>query len=482
MLHSVVRSPARPWTSPVLASLRARSGAETLPITPLTKDQLDLWLPTQPAAIEAWVSSTAFTAEPGQLSLVAGTDGRLARVLVGLPAGDDPWAYAGLPTTLPAGSYRLDIDLGPQGASRAALGWALGCYGFNRYRKTDKMLPVLVWPKGADRAGVERAAGATFFVRDLINTPASDMGPAELAETARALAEEFEGKLQVVTGAQLLAQSFPAIHAVGRASPREPRLVDLTWGRRSDPKVTVVGKGVCFDTGGLNIKSSDGMALMKKDMGGAAHALGLARMIMMAGLPIRLRVLIPAVDNAISGDALRPSDVIPTRKGLTVEVGNTDAEGRLVLADALTEAVRDKPDLLIDFATLTGAARVALGAELPALFCNSEVLAADMLAAADAAADPLWRLPLWQPYRAGLDSKVADLANVAGHSHAGAILAALFLETFVGRETAWIHLDINAWNPTNKPGRPEGGEAMGLRAAYALIDRRFGSGGGPRPA
>lgn len=460
----------------MLASLRARSGAETLPITPLTKDQLDLWLPTQPAAIAAWVSSTGFTAAPGQLSLVAGADGRLARVLVGVPIGDDLWTYAGLPMALPPGSYRLDVDLGARGADRAALGWALGCYGFNRYRKTDKALPVLVWPKGADRAGVERAAGATFFVRDLINTPAADMGPAELAEVVRALADEFEGKLQVITGAELLAQAFPAIHAVGRASPREPRLLDLTWGRRSDPKVTLVGKGVCFDSGGLDLKPSSGMLLMKKDMGGAAHALGLARMIMMAGLPIRLRVLIPAVDNAVSGDALRPLDVIQTRKGLTVEVGNTDAEGRLVLADALTEAERDKPDLLIDFATLTGAARVALGPELPALFSNNDTLAADLLAAADAVADPMWRLPLWQPYRSGLDSKVADLANVASHGHAGAIIAALFLERFVGRETAWAHLDIMAWNPGSKPGRPEGGEAMGLRAAYALIDRRYGAG------
>ena len=420
----------------MLASLRARSGAETLPITPLTKDQLDLWLPTQPATIAAWVSSTGFTATPGQLSLVAGADGRLARVLGGVPTDADLWTYAGLPVALPPGSYRLDADLGARGADRAALGWALGCYGFNRYRKTDTVLPVLVWPKGADRAGVERAAGATFFVRDLINTPAADMGPAELADVTRALADEFEGKLQVITGAELLAQTFPAIHAVGRASPREPRLLDLSWGRRSDPKVTLVGKGVCFDSGGLDLKPSSGMLLMKKDMGGAAHALGLARMIMMAGLPVRLRVLVPAVDNAISGNALRPLDVIQTRKGLTVEVGNTDAEGRLVLADALT----------------------------------------DLLAAADAVADPMWRLPLWQPYRSGLDSKIADLANVASHGHAGAIIAALFLERFVGRETAWAHLDIMAWNSGSKPGRPEGGEAMGLRAAYALIDRRFGAG------
>jgi len=459
----------------VLAALRARSGAETLPVTPLTKDQLDLWLPTQPPAVAAWVACTGFTAEPGQISLIAGEDGRLARVLAGIAGTDDPWSYAALPTSLPPGSYRLDTELGPVAAHRAALGWALGCYTFTRYRRSDKPLPVLVWPKGANRAEVERAASATFLVRDLINTPASDMGPAELADAARSLADEFEGRLKVIAGTDLLAQNYPAIHAVGRASAREPRLLDLTWGRRSDPKVTLVGKGVCFDSGGLDLKPSSNMLLMKKDMGGAAHALGLARMIMMAGLPIRLRVLIPAVDNAVSGDALRPLDVIHTRKGLTVEVGNTDAEGRLVLADALAEADRDKPELLIDFATLTGAARVALGPEVPALFSNTDALAAELLAAGDGAADPLWRLPLWKPYRKGLDSKVADLNNVASHGHAGAIIAALFLESFVSRDTPWAHLDIMAWNTSGRPGRPEGGEAMGLRAVYAVIDRRFGA-------
>jgi len=459
----------------VLVSLRARSGTETLPITPLTRDQLDLWLPTQAPAVAAWVSSTGFTAEAGQVSLIAGEDGRLARVLAGIGGADEPWSYAGLPGALPPGSYRLDADLAPEAANRAALGWALGSYTFTRYRKSDKALPVLVWPRGATRAAVERAAGATFFVRDLINTPAADMGPAELAEAARMLADEFEGKLKIIAGTDLLTQNFPAIHAVGRASPREPRLLDLTWGRRADPKVTLVGKGVCFDSGGLDLKPSSGMLLMKKDMGGAAHALGLARMIMMAGLPVRLRVLIPAVDNAVSGDALRPLDVITTRKGLTVEVGNTDAEGRLVLADALAEADRDKPDLLVDFATLTGAARVALGPELPALLCNDDALATELLAEGDAAADPLWRLPLWQPYRKGLESKVADLNNVASHAFAGAIVAGLFLESFVSRTTPWAHLDIMAWNTATKPGRPEGGEAMGLRAVYGVIDRRFGA-------
>ncbi len=460
----------------MLAALRARSGAETLPITPLTRDQLALWLPTQPAAVAAWTGSTNFTAEPGQLCLIGGENGRLARVLVGLGTADDPWAYAALPAALPTGSYRIDADLGPLAANRAALGWALGCYSFTRYRASEKALPVLVWPKGSERAAVERAAGATFFVRDLINTPAGDLGPAELAEAAQNLAEEFEGTLKVITGAELLTHNFPAIHAVGRASPREPRLIDFTWGRRTDAKVTLVGKGVCFDSGGLDLKPSSNMLLMKKDMAGAAHALGLARMIMMAGLPIRLRVLIPAVDNAVSGNALRPLDVITTRKGLTVEVGNTDAEGRLILADTLAEADREKPDLLIDFATLTGAARAALGPEVAALFSNNDALAAQLTAAGDFAHDPLWSLPLWQPYRKGLESKVADLSSVASHGHAGAIIAALFLEAFVSRETPWAHLDIMGWNTSSRPGRPEGGEAQGLRAVFELIERRFNGG------
>ena len=457
----------------MLAALRARSGTETLPLTLLTKTSIAPWLETQPAATRTFLASIAFTAEPGQLGLIAGEDGRLDRVVAGVSALDDLWAYAALPTGLPPGSYRLDVELAPAAAGLAALGWALGSYTYSRYRQSTKTLPTLVWPKGADRAATERASSATCWVRDLINTPANDLGPAELAEAARALAEEFEGRFKVVTGAELLAQNFPAIHAVGRASPREPRLIDLTWGRRSDPKVTIVGKGVCFDSGGLDIKSSQTMLLMKKDMGGGAHALGLARMIMMAGLPVRLRVLVPAVDNAVSGNAMRPLDVIQTRKGLSVEIGNTDAEGRLVLADALAEADSDKPDLLIDFATLTGAARVALGPDLPALFSNRDDLAAALLIAGTECADPLWRLPLWKPYRKGLESKVADLCNVAGHAHAGAILAGLFLENFVSPETPWLHLDIMAWNGSRRPGRPEGGEAMGLRAVYALIERRY---------
>jgi leucyl aminopeptidase len=358
-------------------------------------------------------------------------------------------------------------------ATRCALGWALGSYQFTRYHGADRAPASLVWPKGADRGAVERAGAATFMVRDLVNTPAADMGPAELADAARSLAEEFEADIKITVGNDLLAANFPAIHAVGRASPRPPRLIDITWGRRNDPKVTLVGKGVCFDTGGLDIKPSGAMLTMKKDMGGAAHALGVARMVMMAGLPVRLRVLIPAVENVIAGNAYKPSDILKTRKGLTVEVGNTDAEGRLVLCDALAEADSEKPALLVDFATLTGAARVALGPELPALFVNNEPLASDLVGAAMAASDPLWRLPLWQGYRKGLDSKVADIGNVAGHSFAGAIVAALFLEAFVSKETPWAHLDVFAWNGQAKPGRPEGGEAMGLRAVYGLIEKRF---------
>ena len=462
----------------MLATLIATAAADTVPLTPLTKETFPSWLAAQPSAVTAWVKALNFSADAGATALIPGEGGTLGRVLVGVSALDDPWALAGLPGSLPPGGYRIDpapgVGLDARAATRAALGWALGSYRFGRYKKSEKPLATLVWPEGADRGAVERAATATWLVRDLVNTPAADMGPVELAEAAQVLATEFGATLDVIVGQELLDRNYPAIHAVGRASPREPRLIDLRWGNPDHPKVTLVGKGVCFDTGGLDIKPSSGMLAMKKDMGGAAHALALGRMVMMAGLPVRLRVLVPAVENVIAGNAFKPLDVLRTRKGLTVEVGNTDAEGRLVLCDALAEADAEKPDLLIDYATLTGAARVALGPELPALFANDDALAADLLAASEAEADPMWRLPLWAPYRKGLDSKVADLNNVASHSFAGAIIAGLFLQEFVSKDTAWAHLDVFAWNSAARPGRPDGGEAMGLRAAYALIAQRFG--------
>ncbi len=451
--------------------LTARAGKGAVPITPLGADELSTWLKTQPASVSAWTKSTAFKAEPGSVCLLPGLDGGLERVLVGLDTEAGPWASAGLPAVLPQGTYMVDPPLAPQAATQLALGWALGCYSFSRYRKEAPRFAKLAWPKGADRAAVERTTAATHLVRDLINTPAGDMGPAELAAAARSLARAHKARVSVIQGEQLLKKGFPAIHTVGRASVRAPRLIDLRWGNKG-PRITIIGKGVCFDSGGLDLKPSGAMLLMKKDMGGAAHALGLAQMIMAAGLPLRLRVLIPAVENSVSGDAFRPLDVLRTRKGLTVEVGNTDAEGRLILCDALAEADREKPDLIIDFATLTGAARVALGPDLPALFCNDDALAEDLLTCGVAEHDPLWRLPLHRPYRQLLDSKVADLNNVSDGPYAGAITAALFLAEFVDAKTPWAHLDLMAWNRIAKPGRPVGGEAMGLRAAYALIAAR----------
>ena len=463
------------------AFLTARAGARLVPITPLAKDNLEGWLLGRPEAEAAWVRAAGFKAEPGAICLLAGAGGSLARVLAGVDPEDGLWSYAGLPAKLPAresapesgrasgGRYTIDAELGAEAATRAALGWALGTYAFTRYRKTAPRFAALAWPKGADKGAVRRAAEAIFLVRDLINTPAGDMGPAELAAAARALARRHKAKCAVIVGDALLKKNYPAIHAVGRASARAPRLIDLRWGG-TGPRVTLVGKGVCFDSGGLDLKSASGMKLMKKDMGGAAHVLGLAAMIMGARLPLRLRVLVPAVENSVSGTAFRPLDVLATRKGLSVEVGNTDAEGRLVLCDALAEADREKPDLIVDFATLTGAARVALGTDLPALFCNHDGTAEALLEAGRAAYDPVWRLPLHRPYRHLLDSKVADLNNVSSGSHGGAITAALFLAEFVRPETPWVHLDIMAWNLTARPGRPEGGEAMGLRAVYALIE------------
>jgi leucyl aminopeptidase len=456
--------------------LVAKAPRDAVPLTPLAPAELKRWLAGPGRAWRAWVETVRFAAKPGETSLLAGRNGRLARVLVGVGKEADPWAYGGLPGSLPAGTYRIDAALDPAAATAAALGWALGAYHFGRYRKKRKSFANLAWPQAADRAVVERTAAAMFLARDLINTPASDMGPAELAQAAIDLARAHKAKIEVIEGEELLARDYPLVHAVGRASARAPRLVDLRWGDAKAPKVTLVGKGVCFDSGGLDLKPSSGMLMMKKDMGGAATMLGLASMVMAAGLPVCLRLLIPAVENSVSGNAMRPLDVVKSRKGLTVEIGNTDAEGRLILADALAEADSEKPAVLIDCATLTGAARVALGPELPALFANDEALAADILRHGTAAADPLWRLPLWQPYRRLLDSKVADLNNVSSGPHAGAVTAALFLEEFVSATTPWAHIDSFAWNASSRPGRPEGGEGLALRALFAMLEARFGGG------
>ena len=449
----------------------AEAGA--IPLTPLSKDTLPAWLEAQRPEAAAWVKAAGFDGAAGALCLLPGPEGGLARVLAGIDPKDVLWSYAGLPGKLgkvaaPAAAFVLDAGLGIGTETQATLGWALGTYAFDRYRKPKESFASLVWPEGADRAAVARTAEGIFLTRDLINTPASDMGPAELAEAAQTLAKQHKARCTLTVGDTLLKKNYPAIHAVGRASARAPRLIDLRWGR-SGPRVTLVGKGVCFDTGGLDLKPTSNMKLMKKDMGGAAHVLGLAHMIMAAKLPLRLRVLVPAVENSVSGNALRPLDVIGTRKGLTVEVGNTDAEGRLVLADALCEADSEDPTLILDFATLTGAARVALGPALPAMFCNDDATAEAMLRHAAAEADPLWRLPLHAPYRANLDSKVADLNNIAGDAFAGAIIAALFMAEFLRPATPWVHFDIMGWNTKAAPGRPEGGEAMGLRAAFAMI-------------
>ncbi len=457
---------------------RARPLASTRPVTLIEKTELPRWLKAAPAATRNWVEGSGFAAKPGEICVVPGRDGRPARALAAIGGNGTPdslWHAAGLALRLPKGSYRFDPEPDAATATRLATGWALGSYSFTRYKADGRPPAELVWPKNADRPHVERTARAADLVRDLVNTPAEDMGPAELARAAKELAEELDLQIEITKGDALLKRNFPLIHAVGRASERAPRLIDLHWGDPKHPRVTVIGKGVCFDTGGLDLKPEAGMKLMKKDMGGGAHALGLARMIVEAKLPVRLRVLVPAVENSVSGNAFRPLDVIRSRQGLTVEIGNTDAEGRLILADALALAGEEKPALIVDFSTLTGAARVALGPDLPALFCNDDATAADLLRHGAAEADPMWRLPLWRPYRARLDSKTADINNISDGAFAGAITAALFLQEFVPAGTVWAHFDLFAWNPSARPGRPEGAEAQTLRAVFRTLAERFGA-------
>jgi len=417
----------------------------------------------------AFVSAGGFDAKPGRLLLLPAADGRLAGALFGIEKPDasdiDRFRPGQLPGLLPPGTYRFANS--PHDERLAVLAFALGSYQFSRYRKAEARNVKLVLPAGLDGEDLTHIIEGVTLCRDLTNTPSNDMGPAELEAAARALAKRHGAKVQVTSG-DALAKNFPLVSAVGGGSSRAPRLIDITLGKATDPKVTLVGKGVCFDTGGLDIKPDTGMLNMKKDMAGAATALALAHMVIARSLKLRLRVIIPAVENSISGTSFRPRDVYVSRKGVSVEIGNTDAEGRLILADALALADEDKPALIVDFATLTGAARVALGPDVPPFFTDDDALAEQLMRAGAAENDPLWRMPLWRPYETMLDSKVADLNNVATGGHGGAITAALFLRRFVTAKS-WVHLDIFAWTPTAKPGRPEGAECQTARALYALL-------------
>jgi leucyl aminopeptidase len=442
-----------------------------IPIVPILEKELTHFLSTQTARVQNYIAATNFRAKLGSMSLLCDGDGHLEKVLVGINAADD-WAVFGtLAVNLPKGTYQIttlaEYPL-------ACLAWGLGSYQFTRYKKATPLVAKLLLPKsGLDLAYLDAVVRATYLVRDLINTPAENMMPADLAKAATTLADQFGASVDTIYDDALLKEGYAAIHTVGRGSVHPPRLIDLRWGDTQHPKVTLVGKGVCFDSGGLDIKSAAAMGTMKKDMAGAAHVLGLAHIIMSLNLPVRLRVLIPAVENAVSGNAYRPGDIITTRKGITVEVTNTDAEGRLVLCEALDEAVKEAPAVLFDFASLTGAARVALGTDVAALFTPDDVLAAQLAEASQLEKDPLWRLPLYTPYRKLIDSKVADIVNSAAAPYGGAITAALFLKEFVPDEVSWAHFDIMAWNLNAKPTGCEGGEANALRAVARYLCQRF---------
>ncbi|WIM11301.1 M17 family metallopeptidase [Enhydrobacter sp.] len=447
--------------------------SSSLPVQFVPAPKWRNWLKEQSASRRGWLESLGLAGAAGDFALLPGRDGKAAGAVLVLSATPDLWDFGALATKLPAGTWKL-ADPSPVSPTDAAIAIGLGAWRFERYRaKKAKAGPKILWPQGADKARATAIVEAISLARDLITTPSSDMGPAELAAAAEALAKAHKARVNVVIGGELLKQNYPMVHAVGRASARAPRLIDLTWGREDDPKVTLVGKGVCFDSGGLDLKPASGMLNMKKDMGGAATMMAVAAMIMATKLPVRLRLLVPAVENSVAGNAFRPLDVVPTRKGISVEIGNTDAEGRLILCDALHEGASEKPTVMIDCATLTGAARVALGTDLPALFCNDDALAEQLLAAGRKTADPMWRMPLFKSYRRLLDSKVADINNAPGVAFGGAITAALYLQEFVPDDVPWAHFDMMAWNNTSRPGRPEGGEAQAARAIFAAIEKRI---------
>jgi leucyl aminopeptidase len=464
--------------------ISAEHSGTALPLYLCTEAGLEPLAAGLPAAQNAWLRAHQFEAERGRVLHLPGSHGELAGVIAGLGAGSANegamlWEGAALAERLPAASYHLATSLSPLGATQFALGWLLGTYKFQRYKSVKKPVSQarLIAPAGADLRYAQAACEAVSLARDLVNQPANEMGPAELAQAARALAERYGGECRIVTGSEL-EQGYPMVHAVGRASTvaRAPRLIDCRFARPGAPRVTLVGKGVCFDSGGLDLKPAAGMLLMKKDMGGAACVLALAQLLRALEVPVQLRLLIPAVENSVGSDAFRPGDILRSRRGLSVEIGNTDAEGRLVLADALSEADAEAPDLLIDLATLTGAARTALGPDLPALYGSDDALVALLATISQQLCDPLWPMPLWAGYEEDFSSKVADINNMSSTGLGGSIIAALFLKRFVTPARPWLHVDLYAWNSKDRPGRPLGGEAQSVRALYELIRRRFGTG------
>lgn len=439
------------------------SNQNAIPVTVVTQKNFVDWLAKQTTVIQGWLSATQFRAEAGSMRMLPDANGKISRVICCVADENNFWGVGNLPQTLPEGIYQLE-----NADANHALAWGLGAYQFTRYKKPSRQPAQLFLPE-AIRAEVLNFVESICMVRDWINTPTDDMGPTEFATAVEKLANQHGAHLNQIVGEDLLQKNYASIYTVGRASDDAPRLIDMHWGDPTHPRVTLVGKGVCFDTGGLDLKSSSYMLLMKKDMAGGAHVFGLARMIMQAKLPVRLRVLVPAVENSVAGNAYRPGDIIKSRKGLTIEVGNTDAEGRVILCDALTEAVADKPDLLIDMTTLTGAARVALGTELPAVFSNNDDLVNAVIKQGEKHIDPMWRLPLFPLYREYINSPIADINNNSSEPYAGAITAALFLKEFVPDDIPWMHFDLMAWNLRARPGRPQGGEAMTLRALFHYL-------------
>lgn len=461
-------------------TLITKAKGKAVPIILVYEKEFDKWLKSQPEATQSSLLAQGFKGGANSVSLSYAT-GKLDAVYVGVAERIGLYSFSYVVDTIMRSVteklYDTDFaidgkDIDAQDLEKACIGWSLAAYKFDAYKKNNKKYPRLVWPKSVDKTRVESFVQSISLIRNLINTPANDLGPEELADAARKVATAKKATIKVIEDKKLLTANFPMIYAVGDSSERRPRLIDITWGKATDPKLTIVGKGVVFDTGGLDIKPSSAMLLMKKDMGGSAMALGLAWMIMSLNLPVRLRVLIPAVENAISGIAYRPGDVLQSRQGLTVEIGNTDAEGRLVMADCLTLACEEKPDLLIDFSTLTGAARTALGFDIPAMFSNNDAIAADLQKTSLANEDPLWQLPLWAPYKGDISSSIADLNN-AGNNPAGSITAALFLENFITNNTDWVHIDHYAWEASGKPGRPKGGADTGMRATFAFLEKRY---------